>query len=68
MAFFATPAVGRPWYKRLTVVFGSLTAALVAVERLGIVPEGTATAVLKVGESLAGLAALLGLYRQVSGD
>ena len=65
------PDDDRPVYKRMTVVFGAIMAALVgggkSLEATGQVPPGTTdTAGMAIAESLAALGVLVGLYRQVA--
>jgi hypothetical protein len=61
-----TPAPGRPWYKRFTIVFGALTAALLSLEQSGQVPAGITQQVVDLGQNLTGFLTLFGLYRQVA--
>ena len=61
-----TPAPGRPWYKRYTIVFGALTAALLSLEQSGAIPQGLTQQVVDLSTNVTGFLALFGLYRQVA--
>jgi hypothetical protein len=76
MGFFDKPLEGRPWYKRVTVVFGALTAAGLSLEGSGVIPEGTVNqagdlvmtteaAILNVATKFTALMTTLGIYRKL---
>lgn len=56
----------KPWYKSLTMVFGSVFAGLQFLEQQAEVPAGTGQAVLDFVQATAGVLALFGLRRAVS--
>lgn len=73
MALLDTPATGRPWYKRMTIAFGALTAGLLYLESSGSIPSGVSdqlNTIVNGGVDLTthitGFLTLVGLYRQVA--
>ena len=67
MSLIAPPIANRPWYKRMTIMWGAATAALMAVEQSGVIAPGTtqalAASVTQIGTAFL---TLIGLYRQVA--
>ncbi len=69
MGLLDTPPSGRPIYKRLTILAGTATAVLQALEPLGVVPPGSAAASNVVIASIVTMfATWVGVYRQISKD
>jgi hypothetical protein len=70
-----TPPGDRPWYKRWTILGGLILAAANYLETQQVLPAGTYNALTESGDatltavqSIGGLLAGLGVYRQISSD
>ncbi|HEX9639951.1 MAG TPA: hypothetical protein VGB13_01410 [Candidatus Krumholzibacteria bacterium] len=59
------PAEHRPWYRRMTVVFGSIFAAVTAAEEMDAIPRGTMEAGATLVQAISGFLAAIGVYRHI---
>ncbi len=62
---FEKPPVDRPFYKRWTVVGGTVLAVLTYLESQQLIPVGIAEDVAELVKHLAALLAGLGVYRRL---
>lgn len=74
MALLDAPAANRPAWKRMTLLWGAATSALLVIEQANEIPAGTVAtlqqaatdAVAGYGKFATGYLTLIGLYRQVA--
>ena len=59
--------MNKPWYQSMTIVGGSIYAALQFLESAGAMPAGVSGAASTLVQAIAGLVTLIGLRRAVGG-